>query len=86
MTPDAALREEMKIAYDLRHRTTKTVAKGSHFPLGATLAPAGSILPSTRSMPRRSFSFFSTSRTASLPISSSYETATDSSGMGWSKG
>ena len=41
MTPDAALREEMKIAYDLTHRTTKTVAKGSHFPLGATLVPGG---------------------------------------------
>ena len=41
MTPDAALREEMKIAYDLKHRTTKTVAKGGHFPLGATLVPGG---------------------------------------------
>jgi isoamylase len=29
------------MAYDLKHRTTKTVAKGSHFPLGATLAPGG---------------------------------------------
>jgi isoamylase len=29
------------VAYDLKHRTTKTVAKGMHFPLGATLAPDG---------------------------------------------
>ena len=29
------------MAYDLKHRTTKTVAKGMHFPLGATVAPDG---------------------------------------------
>ena len=29
------------MAYDLKHRTTKTVAKGSYFPLGATLTPGG---------------------------------------------
>ena len=29
------------MANDLKHRTTKTVAKGMHFPLGATLAPGG---------------------------------------------
>ncbi len=27
--------------YELKHRTTKTVEKGTHFPLGATLTPEG---------------------------------------------
>ena len=29
------------MAYELKHRTTKTVEKGKHFPLGATLTPDG---------------------------------------------
>ena len=29
------------MAYELRHRTTKTVEKGKNFPLGATLAEGG---------------------------------------------
>jgi isoamylase len=29
------------MAYDLKHHTTKTITKGSYFPLGATLTPGG---------------------------------------------
>jgi glycogen operon protein len=29
------------MAYQLKHRTTKSVEKGKNFPLGATLAPDG---------------------------------------------
>lgn len=29
------------MAYDLKHRTTNTVAKGSHVPLSAKLTPGG---------------------------------------------
>jgi glycogen operon protein len=29
------------MAYDLRHRTTRTLEKGAHYPLGATLTPDG---------------------------------------------
>jgi len=29
------------MSYELKHRTTKTIAKGTHFPLGATLTPDG---------------------------------------------
>jgi isoamylase len=32
---------EDEMAYDLKHRTTKTICKGSYFPLGATLVPGG---------------------------------------------
>jgi hypothetical protein len=75
------------MAYDLKHRTTKTVVKGSHFPLGATLTPGGGNFAIYFEARHRGLSpSFSTSRTASPPISSSYETATDSSGMGGSKG
>jgi pullulanase/glycogen debranching enzyme len=39
--PDSERQEGQRVAYDLKHRTTKTVAKGMHFPLDATLAPDG---------------------------------------------
>ena len=29
------------MSYELKHRTAKTIAKGTHFPLGATLTPEG---------------------------------------------
>ena len=31
------------MAYQLEHRTTKTVTRGTHYPLGATLTPTGII-------------------------------------------
>src|SRR5262245_30480713 len=29
------------VSYQLEHQTTKTVARGTHYPLGATLTPIG---------------------------------------------
>src|SRR5215813_5042148 len=39
--PGLAQRRGQGMAYDLKHRTTKTVVKGMNFPLGASLTPDG---------------------------------------------
>src|SRR5215467_15974482 len=41
LMPGLAQRRGQGMAYDLKHRTTKTVVKGMNFPLGASLTPDG---------------------------------------------
>jgi glycogen operon protein len=33
--------EDVEMTYELKHRTKRTITKGTHYPLGATLTPGG---------------------------------------------
>jgi isoamylase len=74
------------MAYDLKHRTTKTVAKGISFPLGANLTPDGVNFALYSKNATEVFLLLFDKPDAEPLISSSSITAINLSGTPWSKG